>query len=148
MAPELSNETFGDRFYTFLREDSFSARSTLQLPNLGNLELVRIDDVSGYAEYAILYQGVRLGTINYSWMPGEVKAGNTEETISIWGFNEKYLGPDGEMRYPLLPGWTMNEPEIKTKLDWFYGRYYQNQYIIHSARHASGATFKFMFIAK
>lgn len=148
MRPELSNSLISDRFYSYLREDSMSAKSTLLLPNLGNLEHVRTDDVSGYTEYAILYKGVRLGTLNHSWMPGERVTGNTEETISIWGFNEKYLGPEGEIRYPLLDGWKMNEPEIKTKLDWFFGRYYQNQFVIHSARHASGATFRFMFVAK
>lgn len=114
-------------------------------PNLPHVEIPILveDTLTGYAEYNITYKGVTIATLYQSWMPETPE--QCDETLSIWTTNKDYWGSDDTIRHPLIDGWTMNEPEVKTKLNYYWGRYYENTYILYSAQHENGIRFRFLF---
>lgn len=143
MAPELSNSIVDHSFASKLHRHSFSPDSFLESHHLLTLEHVRTNEAVGFAEYNITYKRVTIATLYQSWMPETPE--QCDETLSIWTTNEDYWGSDDTIRHPLIDGWTMNEPEKKVKHNYYWGRYYENEYVLYSAKHACGATFRFLF---
>lgn len=143
MKPALLNSMVDGAFRSFLHRHSFSPDTYLQANNLLTLVCTKIDETVGYAEYDITYKGTPIAVLQQSWMPEDPT--QVEESLSIWTINHDYWGSDDSIRYPLIDGWTMNEPEKKNKLNYFWGRYYNHEYTLYSAKHVSGAVFKYMF---